>query len=412
MRETEPPDPEPLWPEPPKEDLLKSLRQLLHRDWQQRLSASEAAQMFQVNRSNLAPLTTPFKEGLSYDEWKRKETLINTCKNIPDNEMAINGWQRLLRLYPKDTYLCDELITAYKRIGNLDVTIAGLKELLHSFLNSRNLIHELRIAYAKKGDSQIELAGWSELFQTYPDRTEFASEVLRVYKSAGNEPPIEVWAWLSVFSPGEWEYQYELATALEAKAQYNSAVRIWKKAVQTFPQCANLAIRLSDALSRNGDNELAIEVWKDLIPSNPSSIILQDGLAKAYREIGDSDIAIQGWKQLMKNHPETGTLRLQLAELYRAKDDDVALKSLVVDNPDDWELQSMLAEVYEKNGEKDEAKRVWQAKADRWQGYIQPSLAYWASHNCPSESLSSFYLPTHYPETIDISDIRASSRPQ
>ncbi|HSD11761.1 MAG TPA: trypsin-like peptidase domain-containing protein [Candidatus Binatia bacterium] len=133
------------------------------------------------------------------------------------------------------------------------------------------------------------------------------------------EEKLELYRRAVKLDPLLFEAHYNLALTLEKLGQLSGAEAEYREVLRLRPAYSPASLNLGALLYGSKRYREAIDVYREALPRDPRSEALQNNLAEAYRAVGDRDKARREFEALLRENPNYAPAHYGLAVLY---DDD------------------------------------------------------------------------------------------
>jgi tetratricopeptide (TPR) repeat protein len=240
---------------------------------------------------------------------------------------------KLLTIFPKDTFLLEQMSVAYSSCGDstqaIEFVERALKNLsgtddpkatqlrlvladFHSANNNYQAVLDTldKISYCtndlrtKVGFRKLETL---LLMESFPLAFEFCSKFMRS----------------RTYSKNDYDQLASILNSIEDSAQ---RVEAWRRLSLEFPYRIPFYKELHSALKKNCDTDITIAAWRDLLMQVPESEYPFERLCEALKDDGsDDDRAIKVWEELwlMYTTCERFAMKLRRARSKRVMKEDM-----------------------------------------------------------------------------------------
>lgn len=144
---------------------------------------------------------------------------------------------------------------------------------------------------------------------------------------------------------------------------------VWQQRVNDDPSNALSRANLGAAYLEMGDAAAAIRELQMAVSLEPGGYTYKAKLGEAFRSAGRLDEAINTFKEAMEDYPpgEKFLAAFQVAEIYLELGDTALAKDFVrqsiADNGTMWNAHYLLGQIYEREGNKSQARGEYQIAA-------------------------------------------------
>jgi tetratricopeptide (TPR) repeat protein len=181
--------------------------------------------------------------------------------------------------------------------------------------------------------------------------------------------------------PAESAAYYELARIYEQQNKLEAALPLATKAKNIDPKNIWYQTLYAQLNGRLGKFEEAIKSYQHIIKENPDAFDYYFQLAGTYIYKGDYDSAIKIFNDIESRVGVNEEVSLQKQMLYmemgKNKEAIAEVQKLIALNPSELQYLGILAELYDKNGERDKAAKIYEQMLamDEESGMIHLSLS-------------------------------------
>lgn len=166
-------------------------------------------------------------------------------------------------------------------------------------------------------------------------------------------------------------YYFAYAHLLEIQNKLDEALKYYNEALKFDKESAEIKIQIASIYNDKKDYERAIEILKELTKNEPKNVDALKELARNYFDKGYTSkdkkyyqLSIDELEKVREINDLDASVVLNLARLYTMIDNDEkaieVLESYTKKNPDAYDVQDMLIEIYEKKGSYAEAIRIYE----------------------------------------------------
>lgn len=269
--------------------------------------------------------------------------------------------------------------------------IEELYEIIRNDPTNFQAIRELSVELLDSGNNEEALKQLVYLIGIFPEDS-------RLYFNAGY-----TFERLKLFDKAEYSYRkaieidsnvadyyYNLGYLLmQQKKGVKEAVNCFKKVLELEPNDANTFFNLGVIYLKGNSYEIAIKCFKKSYLLNNFDLLSLFYQANAYQMLEKYDEAKNLYKELLIKSPEYSWAYFNLAQIAWKENDNegaiVNLKKTLEINPKDIEASKILAQIYIRSKEYDNARQI-----------INDAL-----ENNPYNGDLYYYLSKTYPEDID-----------
>jgi tetratricopeptide (TPR) repeat protein len=198
------------------------------------------------------------------------------------------GYETMIRVYPDDTDLHDDVALLYMELGRIDDAIAHFEASVRLKPQAAPAYFNLGTALTVAGRFEPAIAAFQRALQIRPD-----------YSQAHNN----------------------LGNVLSLRNSMDEAVRHFQEAVRLDPENAEARLSLARAYARRGDLTEAIRHFREVVRIRPDSVPALVELAAAYAAAGDFDRALASAQQALALAPPelAAEIRTQLDSFSRRR---------------------------------------------------------------------------------------------
>jgi tetratricopeptide (TPR) repeat protein len=196
---------------------------------------------------------------------------------------AIDLYQSALRVYPNHLDVCRSLAIAQRQQGNTEAAIAGYRQTIEldpqqdawvymtlgQILREEERWHEAAIVYQQAIEHHSCYAeGFRMLADTQSQLGDKKGATDYYYRAIELQPEVPAWVYLA------------LGQLLAEQERWGEAIALYQKAIERFPDHANIRQAFSTAQMRSGNIEAAIAEYQATItldPQQPAWVYLSLG---------------------------------------------------------------------------------------------------------------------------------------
>ncbi len=255
---------------------------------------------------------------------------------------ARRTWQRLLKTYPEDEDLYEELIELQLTEGLYDDALQTSTALLaRTTGNYQRVMRQLR-----RGD----------IYQYQAKK----AEALKVYSST--------LAWVEQGSWLENQICAQIEQVFQREDDLSGLKAHWDSLAETYPQRISLKKRRARALLQVGESEKALTLYREILDVTPGDQANQQAYIEALVKAGQLERAIELLTQLRGRRHSDNELLIRLASLYQQNNDPNAAGRTLAEylrQSEKTEYSFMrVARLLERYQLKDQALAVYQESAE------------------------------------------------
>jgi tetratricopeptide (TPR) repeat protein len=169
--------------------------------------------------------------------------------------------------------------------------------------------------------------------------------------------------------PRKAEFYKRLGRHLEARREWDIAIRVYREGIQRFPDVAEFHFRLGHILLREvGAYEEALGPLSEAVRRQPRFVDAEIAYGEALRWTGRLEDACVQYQAALKDRPDSVDARRGLAqamsELGRIDQATTELRIAVRLKPDDSQLYILLGKALARSGKRQEALQSFGAALD------------------------------------------------
>ena len=205
-------------------------------------------------------------------------------------ELAAKAWENLIKTYPEDEDLIEDLIELQLSEGLYNQALKMSDQLLEKTKdNYKRVMRQLRKAdiYQYSGRNEQALDLYSKTLELVGQGTwlenQICSQIERVFRREDN---------------------------IRALQEY------WEKFIEAEPQRISIRKRLGQLLLQFGESDDALALFQEIVRITPGDKQNQQAYINALRTTSQTDKAIELMKQLCRQNPDDRELLIELADLY------------------------------------------------------------------------------------------------
>jgi tetratricopeptide (TPR) repeat protein len=209
-----------------------------------------------------------------------------------------------------------------KLIGNISAAENLYEQTLK--LNPLNdaAMYDLGKIYETKGKVPESLELIKKASEISPNNYWYLAQLAQLYIKVNDlEAAIAVYKKLIKSKQDNYQYSFELASLYAYQKKYDDAIKVYNEVEQSTGVLEEISIEKQNIFILQGKNDLAIAEIKKLIQTDSKEIRYQGLLAETYDKIGNKDEAAKVYQKMIDLDPENGMLNLSLSEYYKQNND-------------------------------------------------------------------------------------------
>ena len=164
--------------------------------------------------------------------------------------------------------------------------------------------------------------------------------------------------------PGNNEAILVRARVLIAEKKYDQALMVLDKSIAANPADVSFYLMKIQAYQETSNKEAIQGVYLNLVERFPDNVAFKNALVRQYVADNDIDAAERLLEQIVESDTANVELKLRLVGFknqYRSITDSIVLlKTYMGADKDEYRYRFMLAELYERNGQADQAASIYQ----------------------------------------------------
>lgn len=272
---------------------------------------------------------------LSPDEARYHYNLGVIFLRINDNQSALQSFDKALKAGGSDPQVFQNLSTAYSRLNEPELAIKALNRALMINPQSIESLFQLGDLYYSKKDLLSAADTYRKIVNITPGDKNTEDALLKlgkVYRDMERyQESADVLHRAATMSPNNANLLYELGLTYKIANQFDKAVQVWKKAIDSgmsIDRADERMIRLAlgDSFRSKGAYDLAIQQYKLIEAKNKENPpITEDAelslrLGSIYKSLNDAGSSATYYRQVFDGNEATPTQKKDaakdMAQLY------------------------------------------------------------------------------------------------
>lgn len=286
-----------------------------------------------------------------FEEGKLQKAAIEYKNALQVNQNQPDAWFGLARIHERK----QEWRQAYGVLNKI-------RELAPNHVDGRIMLGQMLLA-----SNQIDqaLTDTKEIMELAPDDARshslMAAVQFRLENYAGTQEEIDK---ALAIDAGNTEAILVQARLLIAEKKYDEALQILDKTIAANPENVSMYLMKIQAHAQQEDSKAVEMVYLELVKQFPDNNAFKTALARQYLSAKNVDAAEGVLEQIVESDPENVDEKIRLVGFknqFRTSDDAVdLLKAYIASSPEEYRYRFLLAELYERNKQPDEAMAVYQ----------------------------------------------------
>lgn len=211
-----------------------------------------------------------------------------------------------------------------KLSGNLNSAISHFRKCIELIPEESAPYYELARIYHEQEEHQKSLTNLEKALEIEPDNIWYQSMYAQVNAITGKyDVAVKTYESIIENHPHEYDYHFELAGTYIMSRDYDAAIAVFDRMEESLGLNEETLMQKQMLYMEMGKVEQAIEEVKKLVELNPEEIRYLGILAELYDKNEQRDKAIETYEQLAELDPDNGMLHLSLSEFYRNSGEDL-----------------------------------------------------------------------------------------